>query len=59
MSVRVIVSPCIFTSEGHFVTSFGGEGRGPGEFVSPRGLAVDDSGVVYVCDWKNNRIQIF
>ena len=47
----------IFTSEGHFV-SFGGKGKGPGEFECPCGLAVDDS-AVYVCDYRNNRIQIF
>ena len=39
--------------------SFGGEGKGPGEFECPRELAVDDSGVVYVCDMENSRIQIF
>ena len=33
----------VFTSEGHFVRSFG-EGLG-----TPHGLAVDDNGVVYVC----------
>ncbi len=35
------------------------EGEGPGEFKDPRGLAVDVSGVVYVCDHDNNRIQLF
>ena len=39
--------------------SFGGKGKGPGEFLSPIGLAVDDSGVVYVCDMCNDCIQIF
>ena len=48
-----------FTSEGQFMTSFGGKGKGPGEFYCPYGLAVDDSGVVYVCDGHNNRIQMF
>ena len=37
----------IFTSDGQFVTSFGRNGRGPGEFVMTHGLAVDDCGVVY------------
>ena len=36
-----------FTSQGHFVTSFG-EGLGP-----PRGIAVDDNEVVYVCYYNN------
>ena len=50
----------VFTSEGGFVTSFGRQGSGPGQFDRPRGLAVDSSGVVYVCDHKNNYcVQIF
>ena len=48
----------VLTPEGQFLTMFGREGRGPGEFWGPRGLAVDDCGVVYVCDRENNRIQM-
>ena len=65
MATRVYVSEwgnhrvSVFTSEGQFVTSFGGLGEGPGQFVYPYGLAVDSSGVVYVCDGSNNRIQLF
>ena len=42
---------CLFTSEGQFVTSFG---RG---LKNPRGLAVDNSGVLYVCD--SNCVKLF
>ena len=49
----------VFTSEGHFLTSFGSWGKGPGRFHRPRGLAVDDSGVVYVCDYENNHIILY
>ncbi len=49
----------VFTSEDQFLTSFGQKGEGPGEFKYSRGLAVDVSGVVYVCDRDNNRIQLF
>ena len=49
----------VFTSEGVFVSSFGSRGEGPGQFRFPRGVAVDYSGVVYVCDRDNNRVQIF
>ena len=49
----------VFTLEGHFVTSFGRRGVGPGEFDFPCGLAVDDHGVVYVCDGENSRVQVF
>ena len=40
----------VFTSEGQFVTSFGSKGKGLGQFNhTSEGLAVDSSGVVYVC----------
>ena len=43
----------VFTCDGQFVTSFGAG-------LVPRGLAVDNSGIVYVCDFFNNKsIQIF
>ena len=46
----------VFTCEGQFVTSFGTEVAG----FSPRGLAVDSCGVVFVCDFdKNNAIRVF
>ena len=41
----------VFTSEGQFVTSFG-------EFRRPYGLALDTSGVVYVCDSDKNCITL-
>lgn len=34
-------------------------GSGPGQFNQPKGLAVDGSGVVYVADSLNNRVQRF
>ena len=49
----------VFTLEGHFMISFGQRGEGPGEFDFPCGLAVDDHGVVYVCDGENSRVQVF
>ena len=62
-SDRVFVSEwgnhCVsmFTSEGQFVLSIGSGGN---KFSFPLGLAVDSSsGVVYVCDENNNRIQVF
>ena len=38
---------------------FGHRGSESGEFDHPRGVAVDSSGVVYVCDRDNNRVQVF
>jgi DNA-binding beta-propeller fold protein YncE len=37
----------------------GGAGAAPGQFASPRGLALDRSGAVYVADTGNDRIQKF
>ncbi len=37
----------------------GGTGTGNGDFDSPRGVAVDGSGDIYVADTGNDRIQIF
>ncbi len=46
----IVIIISVLPSEGQYLTSFGREGEGPGEFKYPRGLAVDVSGVVYVCD---------
>ena len=48
----------VFTSEGQRVTSFGSRGGWEGELDSPLGVAVDSSGVVYVCDHKNERVVL-
>ena len=42
----------VFTSTGQFVTSRGGLNR-------PRGLTVDDCGLVYVCNTENMCVQVF
>ncbi|HEX8689783.1 MAG TPA: hypothetical protein VF729_06025 [Solirubrobacterales bacterium] len=34
-------------------------GHGAGQFRSPRGVAVDSAGAVYVVDWLNRRVQKF
>ena len=47
----------VFTSTGLFVTSFGSHGAEPGQFSGPCGVA-SNGGVVYVCDFSNNRVQI-
>jgi tripartite motif-containing protein 2/3/tripartite motif-containing protein 71 len=61
-SDMVYVSECdnhrvsVLTSGGQFVMSFGRKGKRAGEFSYPHGLAVDNSGVVYVCD---RFVQVF
>ena len=44
---------------GEFVAKFGSHGTGRGQLNRPTDVAVDSDGDVYVCDWVNNRVQIF
>ena len=48
-----------FTTDGDFITSWGSEGEGDGQFASLESLDVDSHGNVYVADYGNNRIQKF
>ena len=42
-----------------FITKWGTQGSGDGQFVYPFGIAVHSSGRVYVADDHNYRIQVF
>ena len=46
-----------FSSDGRFVTKFGGDGDEPGQFRAPSAIAVDNQGRVYVADFKG--VQVF
>ncbi len=46
-----------FTPEGKFVNKFGSRGSEPGQFSSPRAIAVDNQSRVYVADSQG--IQVF
>ena len=48
-----------FDSVGNFIAAWGSKGTGPGEFNTPHGLAIDDSGRVYVADRGISRVQVF
>src|SRR5262249_1717760 len=44
---------------GRFVRSLGSGGSGEGQFSLPVDISFDKHGFGYVCDSKNNRIQVF
>lgn len=47
------------TSPYTYAATVGTSGTGDGQFDDPRGIAVDSSGNVWVCDENNERIQVF
>ena len=50
----------VFEKEtGTFVRSWGSEGAGPGQFRTPWGVAFSDEGQLWVCDYNNQRVQVF
>jgi DNA-binding beta-propeller fold protein YncE len=48
-----------FDAEGKFISTWGGEGRGPGQFNVPHSIVTDTKGFVYIADRSNQRIQVF
>ena len=49
----------VFSLKGVFLQSFGQKGSGEKNFDRPMGIAIDSNKILYVCDSKNDRIQIF
>ena len=48
----------VYSTEGKFLQSIGCQGNGELEFSFPMGVAVSaEFDRIYVCEWKNNRIQ--
>lgn len=48
-----------FSPQGGHLFAFGASGSAPGQFWSPNGIYVDARDRVYVCDYLNNRVQVF
>jgi sugar lactone lactonase YvrE len=49
----------VYSNQGTFLRSWGGEGEEPGQFRFPGAIAVDRAGNVYVVDVLNSRVQKF
>ncbi|MFA8343553.1 MAG: 6-bladed beta-propeller [Rhodothermaceae bacterium] len=49
----------IFDNNGRFIKKFGRQGKGPGEFSTPRGIDLDNGNNIYVSDIGNGRITKF
>jgi len=48
-----------FDRNGNFIKTWGGKGKGPGQFDVAHGIAIDAGGRLWVADRENQRIQIF
>jgi DNA-binding beta-propeller fold protein YncE len=48
-----------FSPDGKLLLSWGEPGSEPGQFHVPHGIAIDRSGVIFVADRENSRIQMF
>jgi DNA-binding beta-propeller fold protein YncE len=48
-----------YSTNGKLLAEWGQRGSGPGQLLSPRGIAVDGAGNVYVADTGNHRVQKF
>ena len=49
----------MFKLSGEFVTTFGTKGNGNGEFDDLTGLTLCSTGLLFVCDHGNKRVQVF
>jgi sugar lactone lactonase YvrE len=45
--------------DGKLLSAWGRKGKGPGEFATAHGLAIDSQDRIFVADRGNNRVQIF
>ena len=50
----------VYGLNGEFIQQVGTPGSAEGQFNQPRGIAIHNTnGDIYICDYSNNRIQIF
>jgi hypothetical protein len=48
-----------YSPEGALLATWGGRGAGDGQFMQPVGVSIDRSGLVFIADAGNSRIQIW
>ena len=48
-----------FDNNGTFITKWGSDGTGPGQFSYPKGIVADGDDMIYVVEQNNHRIQKF
>lgn len=48
-----------YNKNGRYITTFGGKGKGPGEFMHPRRMAINNKGEIYVTDDGIKRVTVF
>jgi hypothetical protein len=61
-SVLALVLTISFSSQevyAAFLSSFGSPGTGDGQFLNPRGIAINSTGYIYVADVNSHRVEIF
>lgn len=49
----------LFDQNGKYLTGFGRQGRGPGEFEVPSAIKTDTEGFIYIVDHRNARISVW
>ena len=49
----------VYGLQGELVHEFGEIGSDPGQFERPEGICIDNTGMVFVADNRNRRIQVF
>jgi sugar lactone lactonase YvrE len=49
----------VYDPTGKYITTIGGVGSGPGQYVSPEGMATDIGGDLYVIDSGNARVNVY
>ncbi|MDR0719362.1 MAG: NHL repeat-containing protein [Treponema sp.] len=49
----------VLSAQGDWQFYIGAKGRGPGQFMGPQNMAIDEEGYLYVADYGNQRISKF